>query len=57
LISDWENGRIGGPRPQIDEDQLDFAQFFLNLTLHPFGSTAPSHSVSAGNGWSSDPNA
>jgi hypothetical protein len=37
LMSDWENWRVGGPRPQIDEDQLDFSQFFLDLTLHPFG--------------------
>jgi Alginate export len=37
LMSDWENYRVGGPRPQIDEDQLDFSQFFVDLTLHPFG--------------------
>jgi hypothetical protein len=36
LMSDWENYRVGGPRPQIDEDQLDFSQFFVDLTLHPF---------------------
>jgi hypothetical protein len=37
LISAWENFRVGGPRPQIDEDQLDFTQFFVDLTVHPFG--------------------
>src|SRR5438128_577647 len=36
LMSDWENTRVGGPRPQIDQDQLDFAQFFVDLKLHPF---------------------
>ena len=36
LMSDWENYRVGGPRPQIDEDQLDFSQFFVDATLHPF---------------------
>jgi hypothetical protein len=41
LMSDWENARIGGPRAQIDEDQLDFAQFFVDLTLHPFGTDDP----------------
>ena len=40
-MSEWENARIGGPRPQIDQDQLDFAQFFADLTLHPFGSHYP----------------
>jgi len=38
LMSDWENDRVGGPRPMIDEDQLDFTQFFVDLKLHPFGS-------------------
>jgi len=37
LMSDWENYRVGGPRPQIDEDQLDFSQFFVDVRLHPFG--------------------
>ena len=37
LMSDWETYRVGGPRPQIDEDQLDFSQFFVDLTLYPFG--------------------
>jgi hypothetical protein len=36
LMSDWENYRVGGPRPQIDEDQLDFSQFFVDVSLHPF---------------------
>jgi hypothetical protein len=38
LMSDWENDRVGGPRPMIDQDQLDFTQFFVDLKLHPFGS-------------------
>jgi Alginate export len=38
LMSDWENYRVGGPRPPIDQDQLDFTQFFVDLKLHPFGS-------------------
>src|SRR5712691_62492 len=38
LMSDWENARVGEPRPMIDQDQLDFTQFFVDLTLHPFGS-------------------
>lgn len=33
LMSDWETARVGGPRPQIDQDQLDFSQFFIDLTL------------------------
>jgi Alginate export len=37
LMSDWETFRVGGPRPQIDEDQLDFSQFFVDLMLQPFG--------------------
>jgi hypothetical protein len=37
-MSDWENARVGGLRPMIDQDQLDFTQFFVDLTLHPFGS-------------------
>ena len=41
LMSDWENARIGGPRPQIDEDQLNFSQFFADLILHPFGLDHP----------------
>ena len=36
-MSVWENARISRPRPQIDQDQLDFAQFFVDLRLHPFG--------------------
>ena len=38
LMSDFENDRIGGPRPMIDQDQLDFTQFFVDLKLHLFGS-------------------
>src|ERR1700676_3363308 len=38
LMSDWENSRVGRPRPMIDQDQLDFTQFFVDLKLHPFGS-------------------
>ena len=30
---DLENGRAGGPRPDIDEDRGDFNQAFLELTL------------------------
>ena len=41
VMSDWENDRVGGPRPQIDEDQLDFAQFFIDLTIHSFGLDIP----------------
>jgi hypothetical protein len=41
LMSVWENARIGGPRPQIDQDQLDFSQFFVDRTLHPFGTDDP----------------
>jgi hypothetical protein len=37
LMSVWENGRFPRPRPQIDQDQLDFAQFFVDYALH-FGS-------------------
>ena len=40
LMSDWENFRVGGPRPQIDEDQLDFSQFFVDVRLHPFNQDA-----------------
>ena len=36
LVSAWETYRVGGPRPQIDEDQLDFSQFFVDVRLHPF---------------------
>jgi hypothetical protein len=36
-MSEWENARISRPRPQIDQDQLDFSQFFGDLTVHPFG--------------------
>ena len=29
LNSSFENGRVGGPRPVIDEDKLDLHQAFL----------------------------
>ena len=40
LQSSLENGRTGGPRPQIDEDQLDLHQAFLDVKfdLGSFGS-------------------
>ena len=34
LQSSLENGREGGPRPQIDEDQLDLHQAFLDLKFN-----------------------
>ena len=40
--SSFENGRIGGPRPVIDEDKLDLHQAFVDLTV---GDTGPSAAV------------
>jgi len=40
--SGLENGRIGGPRPVIDEDKLDLHQAFVDLTV---GATGPSAAV------------
>jgi len=40
--SGLENGRIGGPRPVIDEDKLDLHQAFVDLTV---GVTGPSAAV------------
>jgi len=40
--SGLENGRIGGPRPVIDEDKLDLHQAFVDVTV---GVTAPSAAV------------
>ena len=37
--SSFENGRIGGPRPVIDEDKLDLHQAFVDMTV---GGTGPS---------------
>ena len=34
LKSGLENGRNGGPRPSIDEDELDVNQAFLDVKLH-----------------------
>ena len=34
LQSSLENGREGGPRPQIDEDQLDLHQVFLDVKFN-----------------------
>src|SRR5258708_37708943 len=30
LMSDFENDRVGGPRPMIDQDQLEFPQFSVH---------------------------
>jgi hypothetical protein len=40
--SSLENGRIGGPRPVIDEDKLDLHQAFVEVTV---GVTGPSAAV------------
>jgi len=40
--SSLENGRIGGPRPVIDEDKLDLHQAFVDVTV---GATGPSAAV------------
>ncbi len=40
--SGLENGRIGGPRPVIDEDKLDLHQAFVDVTV---GATGPSAAV------------
>src|SRR4029077_10003539 len=40
--SSLENGRIGGPRPVIDEDKLDLHQAFVDVTV---GVTGPSPAV------------
>ena len=40
--SSFENGRIGGPRPVIDEDKLDLHQAFVDVTV---GVTGPSAAV------------
>jgi len=40
--SGFENGRIGGPRPVIDEDKLDLHQAFVDVTV---GATGPSAAV------------
>jgi hypothetical protein len=40
--SSLENGRIGGPRPVIDEDKLDLHQAFVEVTI---GVTGPSAAV------------
>ncbi len=40
--SSLENGRIGGPRPMIDEDKLDPHQAFVDVTV---GVTGPSAAV------------
>jgi hypothetical protein len=40
--SGLENGRIGGPRPVIDEDKLDLHQAFVDVTV---GVTRPSAAV------------
>jgi hypothetical protein len=40
--SSFENGRIGGPRPVIDEDKLDLHQAFVDVTVGP---TRPSATV------------
>ena len=38
--SSLENGRIGGPRPVIDEDKLDLHQAFVDLTIGVRGPSA-----------------
>ncbi len=40
--SSLENGRIGGPRPVIDEDRLDLHQAFVDVTV---GATGPSAAI------------
>src|SRR5260221_4437774 len=40
--SSLENGRIGGPRPVIDEDKFDLHQVFVDVTV---GATGPSAAV------------
>ena len=40
--SGLENGRIGGPRPVVDEDKLDLHQAFVDVTV---GVTGPSAAV------------
>jgi hypothetical protein len=42
LNSSFENGRINGPRPVIDEDKLDLHQAFLDVTV---GVTGPSAAI------------
>src|SRR5260221_8245244 len=39
--SGLENGRIGGPRPVIDEDKLDLHQAFVDVTVGVIGPSAP----------------
>src|SRR6266850_1630448 len=39
--SGLENGRIGGPRPVIDEDKLDLHQAFVDVTVCVTGPSAP----------------
>lgn len=39
LKSMFENGRKTGPRPQIDEDQLDVHQLFADITINPTAKT------------------
>lgn len=46
LDSGWINGRDGGPRPGIDEDQLGFNQGFVDIT--PLQSSHHSLTVRAG---------
>jgi len=38
--SSLENGRIGGPRPMIDEDNLDLHQAFVEVAVGPSGPSA-----------------
>src|SRR5260221_177585 len=38
--SGFENGRIGGPRPVIDEDKLDLHQAFVDVTVDVAGPSA-----------------
>src|SRR5260221_6458230 len=38
--SGFENGRIGGPRPVIDEDKLDLHQAFVDVTVGVAGPSA-----------------
>src|SRR5260370_18352414 len=37
LMSDFENDRVGGPRPVIDQDQLDFTELCVDLKVDPVG--------------------
>jgi alginate export protein len=50
LMGDLENGRAGGPRPQIDRDPLDLAELFLDLTIRPLGPDYPI-TIRAGRQW------